>query len=761
MDGLPPDLGKLASPGYINADPPDQPVFALSANGTGYATSIQQAGGEVTVDNLGGIGLLASSGSQLGIDSFANIFLETVGGGTILLETAGSGDDVNIVNAGTIDFDPVGAGAITNIQTINGVVYPPPGTGSASITQSGALVACLGNGGVLISSIGAGVTADVVNAGTIGFDSAGPRAISGLSTINGVAWVNGNATVSQIEQAGAIVECDANGTVIAQSAGSAYLNIVGSGINIDAIELTSGSGRPAISMSAQNDILLDNPGATLASYISMTAGGEISVQGSATSLTAGGPSGTITLTGTDRITLTTSDELHLYAGGNLQLGDPGIASTDIYMNGPIFAPTRELQISSITGVNTIANAGATLNMNANVLQLYGATATLGDGYGAGFQFIGTQPRVIGNSGLIVDSDLSVSTITNVSSINGLAYPAPVDPNPTVSTLTAASYVSTIALNGLSTINGAAYVAPLGAFVDSFQIYVSPNGNDTTGTGSSQLPFATIGRAITKRATLSTSTECSIILSSGTYTESPTLVRNTYLVGVQTGEARQPCNVTGTITMNDTTGNIGISGLEVTGSVTTSTGGPTYTIFGCNISNTSTAINATGGTVFITECRISNTTAATIISFSTLTLRDCNISTSGTGSCLSLASITTVRQCVIISSSASTSVAPLVSFANANAAVSEIGFCRLEYTSTATDVTGNKCCVKFAGAGTATSSIHHSLLLCEGAITGSPQIQCIQDTGAGAVNLAYGSLLAGATAHHISPNVTKTAYNVVP
>jgi hypothetical protein len=53
-------------------------------------------------------------------------------------------------------------------------------------------------------------------------------------------------------------------------------------------------------------------------------------------------------------------------------------------------------------------------------------------------------------------------------------------------------------------------------------------------------------------------------------------------------------------------------------------------------------------------------------------------------------------------------------------------------------------------------------LCEGAITGSGgQIQCIQDTGVGAVNMAYGQLSAGATAHHISPNVTKTEYTAVP
>jgi hypothetical protein len=54
-----------------------------------------------------------------------------------------------------------------------------------------------------------------------------------------------------------------------------------------------------------------------------------------------------------------------------------------------------------------------------------------------------------------------------------------------------------------------------------------------------------------------------------------------------------------------------------------------------------------------------------------------------------------------------------------------------------------------------------LLLCEGAITGTGgQIQCIQDTGVGAVTLSYGQLSAGATAHHISPNVTKTQFVAV-
>lgn len=316
--------------------------------------------------------------------------------------------------------------------------------------------------------------------------------------------------------------------------------------------------------------------------------------------------------------------------------------------------------------------------------------------------------------------------------------------------------------GLSTINGVAYPPVNPGFVDSFQIYVAPNGNNTTGTGSQQAPFLTIAQAIIKRATIANTTEVAIVLSAGTYNETFTLTRNTFLVGVQTGEVRQPCNIVGNITLNDSTGTMGISGLEVTGSVSTSGGGAVYTMFGCNIANSATAVFATAGTVFITECRISTTAGVALISFSTLTVRDCSITTSGTSACISSSSITTLRQCVVVSSSSSTSVQSLI-IVGTNTATLIIEFCRLEYTSTATDVGGQKCCIRFNNpTGTVIGSVSQSLLLCEGAITGSGgQIQCIQDTGAGAVNLAYGQLIAGATANHIAPTVTKTAYNPVP
>jgi hypothetical protein len=387
----------------------------------------------------------------------------------------------------------------------------------------------------------------------------------------------------------------------------------------------------------------------------------------------------------------------------------------------------------------------------------GATLTISGGAGAGIAQ--SLVSLIPDGSIVINNDTGTVPITDG---NGLVI------SPEGQRITFPKDAATGLLNigeivGLSTINGTIY-PPSGtsAFLDSFQIYVAPNGNNTTGTGSQQNPFLSITQAIIFRATLSTTTEVSIILSSGTYTETFTVLRNTYIVGVQTGEARQPVNIVGNITLNDTTGFMGLSGLDVSGTITTSGVGGTYTLFGCNITaGAANAIVGSAGTIIITECRISNTANTCIISSSTLTIRDCFITTASASSAIFATSTFTIRQSVIQSSSTSATALALVRFGNTGSSTVEISFCKLEYTSTTTDTGGNKCCVQFAGTGASTASIYNNLLLCEGAITGSPQIQCIQDTGTGAVNLSYGQLIAGATAHHISPATTKTAYTAVP
>jgi len=74
---------------------------------------------------------------------------------------------------------------------------------------------------VTVSSIGGGVTVDVFNAGTIAFDVLGDGAITGLSTVNGVAYPPPPGSISSITNGGGYVEADANGSILAQAFGNA------------------------------------------------------------------------------------------------------------------------------------------------------------------------------------------------------------------------------------------------------------------------------------------------------------------------------------------------------------------------------------------------------------------------------------------------------------------------------------------------------------------------------------------------------------
>jgi hypothetical protein len=442
-------------------------------------------------------------------------------------------------------------------------------------------------------------------------------------------------------------------------------------------------------------------------------------------------------------------------------------------------------VSTINGLpypaSSAWNGNATTPLNMNNFNIT-STNTIGFNSATGFGTAGLRASVTPPGNFTVMEVVDTESVTSpplIKEIRTLGVFLPLGTNSTPPT-TYDTDLEIVNLNATGRIGVNQYTVGGPGGVSTFtvalqsdpnnpqDIYVSPDGVDssqTAGYGPGKLlnPYRTIAWALQRRSVLfPTNVEVTIHLASGTYTENFTIERNTYIVGVTTGEARQPCNIVGNITMNDTTGSMGLSGLDIVGNVSMAGLGGSYTLFGCNINGgASTAITATTGTVFITECRISNTAGSCLTSASTLIVRDCVISTSGTGSCISANAGTTIRQSVITSTSASATPSALIRFPNTNPATTEVSFCKVEYTSNTTDTGGNKCCIQYAGSGVATSSVYDNLLLCEGAVTGSPQIRCIQDTGAGAVNLSYGLLIAGATAHHIAPSITKTQYTPVP
>ena len=370
---------------------------------------------------------------------------------------------------------------------------------------------------------------------------------------------------------------------------------------------------------------------------------------------------------------------------------------------------------------------------------------------------------------------SVVAGTNITSVvdaggawtvNAPAFP----PIPVTSVLAGTNITSVVDVGGAWTVNAAAF----STFVDSFQIYVAPNGNDTMGNGSQQNPYLTITQALVIRGTIAT--KVSIILSSGVYTESFTIPANTYLVGVSgTGSINSPnvlpTSIVGNIllTNNSASNYIGLANLQVTGNsgraISLTTAG-TYVLYNCSIlaaSGFNAIFHTTAGSIFLQSCQVTASTVSAISDSAGLEIYNSYI-TSASASAVISTSGTNLRimRSTITSSSTSTIASPLIFASLAGTSIMfEIGYCKINYTSAAVDTGGNKCCIQFANTGTYTPSIYNSLLLCEGAITGlGGLIQCIQKTLLGAVTISYGNLLSGATANHISPLITHTSYITV-
>ena len=570
MEGLAPDLGKIVAPGYFNANPPGQPAFALTSGDSGTAVSIGQSGGLVNVDAAGAIQMTTVSGaiditandgsavqSAVAMDANGNMTIDTFGAAGLLNITSQNdlnlaavngdislfaqgitlgGGNVTIDYAGYINFDPSGVGALSNVQTINGVVYPPPGGGATSITQAGALVACLGNGAVMISSIGAGITADMMNAGTITFDTTGPRALVNLSTINGAAYVPGgvpaNLTVSTMTVNGVgnitldYIPADSvrstrilfknvgheninDGILMIQKA--PVLDITGASVDgLSAFAFsTLGSFQPMIASSyyvagPDNDTVY---GAAQLSYTAVTSSmtlqapnvalalssitGISSINGEAwvnggtvpsaltvSSITAADYVSTISISGISSITsaslitVSTTDELHL-EGSSITLGaNPG--PTDIYAYGDIYLPTNGLQVSSIVGISSINGVEYPYPV-PSVSTLTDGTASLSIDVSHKFSInndflpAADNAPTIGQSGLAFNSVWSYA-LEGISTVNGADYN-----NPAFSTLTAATSISTTALN-VSSISGVAW--PLSVKQGTF--YKSAAQNLTSG-----------------------------------------------------------------------------------------------------------------------------------------------------------------------------------------------------------------------------------------------------------------------------------------
>jgi hypothetical protein len=152
----------------------------------------------------------------------------------------------------------------------------------------------------------------------------------------------------------------------------------------------------------------------------------------------------------------------------------------------------------------------------------------------------------------------------------------------------------------------------------------------------------------------------------------------------------------------------------------------------------------------------------IFGSATLIMRDCFMGTAGPAGMILYQGNLTVRQCNLVSTSASSGVNGIILYQPPVAnRTCEVSYCVLQYTSPNTAALKG-CIVVSNGAATALVNIVNNLLICEGATNGNPNFHCIWKTSAvNACTMSYGNLLGGATAHNIDANITKTQFSAVP
>ena len=335
---------------------------------------------------------------------------------------------------------------------------------------------------------------------------------------------------------------------------------------------------------------------------------------------------------------------------------------------------------------------------------------------------------------------------------------------------------------------------------SYNIYVSNiSGNDTTGSGQIGNPYKTIAKAVAIANTIADTNGVIINLACGTYAEDVSITRdNTYITGGSTSLSSSTI-VNGTITYDMTgtgAGRVivgGISSLQIYRFVVNNASAfdQSIVITDCIIAPAVAGLNcilgtdaSVGGNCDITiqnsVLYILDTVGVSLQSVSTSFINT-QITTNPLVGNVNVSLITTTGTgrvnlfgCSLIQPSTSSTVPPLIIFGNTTNTPTTMVFNSsiLQYSSATSDAgTLGKACVRFSnGAGITMGvsasnpslSIYGCFLLAQGATTtngSAGQFVVIQKAaGGGTAYLNYGTNnMCGATANHISQNLTRTAW----
>jgi hypothetical protein len=302
---------------------------------------------------------------------------------------------------------------IDNVSTINGFPFPQPVSGVTSLNAQ--------TGTVAITSAGNTVTITNPTPGTINLETAGSgpspatwanypaistvtipnqnfeitNSAGGLSTYF-TADVNANLNVGNISNAplrpnfNAYVDNFNVGSIVSPTLGVTF-NSLG-GVNINSLVGVSLAGGGGVAITGVGGINLQGGGA-----INVASGG-ILVSGGGIAVAAGGLA---------------------INGGGIQVGAGGFAVTG-----------GNVDIATSTTMGTISANGGEFKLYGNNLKLLSTN---------------TAQAALFTNYILSPDNANTMQISGVSTINGIAFPPPtpgVNPNITLSTLTAANFVST-------------------------------------------------------------------------------------------------------------------------------------------------------------------------------------------------------------------------------------------------------------------------------------------------------------------------------
>ena len=315
---------------------------------------------------------------------------------------------------------------------------------------------------------------------------------------------------------------------------------------------------------------------------------------------------------------------------------------------------------------------------------------------------------------------------------------------------------------------------------TYTIFVSPNGNDGTATGSLSFPYLTIQEAINFRNTLSADDTIEIFLFAGLYKETititlssnftcysatPVLINSTPAV-----QGNSPVAIEGNITITSTNSKISFNNIKISPDViisSTSQGTSVLNFKNCYINGFIQTDTATSGvSVYFDECVIENSGGSSILLTNgvNVSIRRCQIYHSSNDFPTILVKQSTsnlftggfqMTYSLLRNSANSATAEPQIRFDNANFPKGPLEFPGLllyntfEWMFFTVDTGGNKCCIQITDNGGAYfENASFNQFLCEGATTGGATPYVIQRGNGGLAFTVLGANYGGPTAKYI-------------